>query len=36
MEAGDGVGGATTTAPAWLVFSFFFQNAITRVKNVDK
>jgi hypothetical protein len=34
MEAGDGAGGAATTAPAWLVF--FFQNAITCVKNVDK
>jgi hypothetical protein len=35
MEAGDGAGGAATTAPAWLAF-FFFQNAITCVKNVDK
>jgi hypothetical protein len=26
MEAGDGAGGAATTAPAWLVFfSFFFK-----------
>jgi hypothetical protein len=24
MEVGDGAGGAATTAPAWLVFSFFF------------
>jgi hypothetical protein len=23
MEAGDGAGGAATTAPAWLFFSFF-------------
>jgi hypothetical protein len=36
MEAGDGVGGAATTAPTWLVFFLFFQNAITCVKNVDK
>jgi hypothetical protein len=35
MEAGDGAGGATTTAPTWLFF-LFFQNAITFVKNVDK
>jgi hypothetical protein len=33
MEAEDGVGGAATIAPAWLVF---FQNGITCVKNVDK
>jgi hypothetical protein len=25
MEAGDGAGGAATTAPAWLVFFFFFK-----------
>jgi hypothetical protein len=30
MEAGDGTGGAATTAPARFVF-FFFQNAITCV-----
>jgi hypothetical protein len=37
MEAGDGAGGVATTAPAWLVFFFFFfQNAIACVKNVDK
>jgi hypothetical protein len=35
MEAGHGAGGAATTAPAWLFFSFF-QNAIICVKNVDK
>jgi hypothetical protein len=25
MEAGDGAGGATTTAPTWLFFLFFFK-----------
>jgi hypothetical protein len=36
MEAGDGAGSAAMTAPAWLVFFFLFQNAITCIKNVDK
>jgi hypothetical protein len=36
MEAGDGAGGVATTALAWLVFFFFFQNAITCVEDVDK
>jgi hypothetical protein len=33
MEAGDRAGGAAMTAPTWLVFFLFFQNAITCVKN---
>jgi hypothetical protein len=32
MEAGDGAGDATTTAPAWLVFFLFFKMQLNVLK----